>query len=293
MLGEIGAALRQLEARGVRAVIRARGRARRSGRPATASTSSTAADDPLDWQDPLRRSVREIEHFPAPVIALIEGTVWGGACELAFACDLIVATPQTTFAATPAGLGVPYNQRAADLPERGRRDGDAVHRAADRGDWPMRHHQPTGRGPSGSSRSASSSRAASQPTPLSVAVGRTAAPGQCAGDRADRLRAHPVAAPATIRPGLQRACTRSASTASRISAASSPPQPVHGPYSAPDTRCRRIGIISTCHETEPRHRLSKPAFPNLQALGGVLLGIALLWVPVLALHPDAGPCSRR
>ncbi|WP_281985808.1 methylmalonyl-CoA decarboxylase [Azonexus hydrophilus] len=65
--------------------------------------------DPLGWQDPLRMLIREVEAFPAPVIALIEGSVWGGACELVFACDMIVATPEATFAATPAKLGVPYN----------------------------------------------------------------------------------------------------------------------------------------------------------------------------------------
>jgi methylmalonyl-CoA decarboxylase len=65
--------------------------------------------DPLEWQDPLRYLIREIENFPAPVIAMIEGTVWGGACETAFACDLIVAAPNATFAVTPAKLGVPYN----------------------------------------------------------------------------------------------------------------------------------------------------------------------------------------
>jgi methylmalonyl-CoA decarboxylase len=40
---------------------------------------------------------------------MIEGTVWGGACETAFACDLIVAAPNAAFAVTPAKLGVPYN----------------------------------------------------------------------------------------------------------------------------------------------------------------------------------------
>jgi len=65
--------------------------------------------DPLEWEDPLRYLIREIENFPAPVIAMIEGTVWGGACETVFACDLIVATPNATFAVTPAKLGVPYN----------------------------------------------------------------------------------------------------------------------------------------------------------------------------------------
>lgn len=65
--------------------------------------------DPLGWDDPLRALIRSIEECPAPVIAMIEGGVWGGACEVAFACDLIVASPNATFAVTPAKLGVPYN----------------------------------------------------------------------------------------------------------------------------------------------------------------------------------------
>jgi methylmalonyl-CoA decarboxylase len=65
--------------------------------------------DPLGWDDPLRYLVRAIEEFPAPVIAMIEGGVWGGACEVAFACDLIITAPNATFAVTPAKLGVPYN----------------------------------------------------------------------------------------------------------------------------------------------------------------------------------------
>jgi methylmalonyl-CoA decarboxylase len=65
--------------------------------------------DPLGWGDPLRMLVRTLEEFCAPVIALIEGSVWGGACEVALACDMLIATPETTFAITPARLGVPYN----------------------------------------------------------------------------------------------------------------------------------------------------------------------------------------
>jgi methylmalonyl-CoA decarboxylase len=65
--------------------------------------------DPLGWDDPLRYLVRAIEECPAPVIAMIEGGVWGGACEVAFACDLIIAAPTASFAVTPARLGVPYN----------------------------------------------------------------------------------------------------------------------------------------------------------------------------------------
>ena len=65
--------------------------------------------DPLGYEDPLRRVVRAIETLPLPVIAMIEGSVWGGACELAITCDLVIATPDATFALTPAKLGVPYN----------------------------------------------------------------------------------------------------------------------------------------------------------------------------------------
>ena len=65
--------------------------------------------DPLGWYDPLKRLVRSIENHPAPVIAMVEGGVWGGGCELAMACDIVVAAPSATFAFIPAKLGVPYN----------------------------------------------------------------------------------------------------------------------------------------------------------------------------------------
>ena len=65
--------------------------------------------DPLGWNDPLRILIRSIQEFPAPVIGLIEGSVWGGACEVAMACDILVTTPEAAFAITPAKLGVPYN----------------------------------------------------------------------------------------------------------------------------------------------------------------------------------------
>ena len=65
--------------------------------------------DPLGWSDPLRVLVRALHEFPAPIVALLEGTVWGGGCEVALACDILVATPDVTFAITPAKLGIPYN----------------------------------------------------------------------------------------------------------------------------------------------------------------------------------------
>jgi methylmalonyl-CoA decarboxylase len=69
----------------------------------------TNGRDPMTYNDPLRRVIRTIELFPVPVIAMIEGTVWGGACELVMSCDLIVSADDTTFAVTPAKIGMPYN----------------------------------------------------------------------------------------------------------------------------------------------------------------------------------------
>lgn len=65
--------------------------------------------DPLSYHDPLLRVIDTLRRFPAPVLALVEGTVWGGACELVFCCDMVFASPKVTFAITPAKLGVPYN----------------------------------------------------------------------------------------------------------------------------------------------------------------------------------------
>jgi methylmalonyl-CoA decarboxylase len=66
-------------------------------------------DDPLGYGDPLEHVIRQVEHFPAPVIAMVEGGVWGGACDLVFVCDLVVGCETASFAMTPAKLGVPYN----------------------------------------------------------------------------------------------------------------------------------------------------------------------------------------
>lgn len=68
-----------------------------------------SGNDPLAYNDPLEQAIRAVREFPAPVIAMVEGTVWGGACELAICCDIPVGAPNVTFAITPAKIGVPYN----------------------------------------------------------------------------------------------------------------------------------------------------------------------------------------
>ncbi len=65
--------------------------------------------DPLTWSNPLEELFRIIRRMPFPVIAAVEGGVWGGACDLVLTCDLVVAMRTASFAITPVKLGVPYN----------------------------------------------------------------------------------------------------------------------------------------------------------------------------------------
>ena len=69
----------------------------------------TNGRDPLTYHDPLRQAVRAIKEASTPVVAMVEGSVWGGACELVMSCDIVVAAEGATFAITPAKLGVPYD----------------------------------------------------------------------------------------------------------------------------------------------------------------------------------------
>jgi methylmalonyl-CoA decarboxylase len=68
-----------------------------------------AGKDPLGYADPLEQTLRAIRTFPGPVIAMVHGTVWGGAFDLVLSCDLIIADDTATFAITPVNLGLPYN----------------------------------------------------------------------------------------------------------------------------------------------------------------------------------------
>lgn len=69
----------------------------------------TGDDDPLAWKNTLAAMMEEVAACPIPLIAAVEGGVWGGACELVMAADIVVALESTTFAITPAKLGVAYS----------------------------------------------------------------------------------------------------------------------------------------------------------------------------------------
>jgi methylmalonyl-CoA decarboxylase len=110
LIGEIISGLATLEQREVRCVVlRAPGGSRVFSAGHDVNELPMPGRDPLSYHDPLLRVIDAIRRCSTPVLALVEGTVWGGACELVFCCDLIITTPEVTFAITPAKLGVPYN----------------------------------------------------------------------------------------------------------------------------------------------------------------------------------------
>lgn len=66
-------------------------------------------EDPLLYSDPLEQLLRAVRHFPAPVIAMVRGSVWGGATDLVLSCDMVIGDESCSFAITPVNLGLPYN----------------------------------------------------------------------------------------------------------------------------------------------------------------------------------------
>ncbi len=63
------------------------------------------------YSSPFDTLLRTLGRFPGPVIAMVSGSVWGGACEIVLSCDLAVGDETCSFAATPAKIGLPYSTR--------------------------------------------------------------------------------------------------------------------------------------------------------------------------------------
>jgi len=68
-----------------------------------------ARRDPLSYHDSLEQLLRAVQRYPGPIIAMVHGSVWGGACDLVMTCDLVVGDESCSFAITPVKLALPYN----------------------------------------------------------------------------------------------------------------------------------------------------------------------------------------
>lgn len=110
MLGELIAALEGFERAKLRAaILRAQPGAKVWSAGLAINELPKPGRDPLGYDDRLEQLLRVVQRLPMPVLAMIEGGVWGGACDLAFICDILIGAPSATFAITPAKIGVPYN----------------------------------------------------------------------------------------------------------------------------------------------------------------------------------------
>jgi len=110
LIAETLAALEQFKAKAVRAVVLRSALSEKiwcAGHDV--SELPKANIDPLPYSEPMEQLLRAIKAFPAPVIAMVHGSVWGGGCDLVMSCDLVFGDETCAFAITPTKLGVPYN----------------------------------------------------------------------------------------------------------------------------------------------------------------------------------------
>jgi len=110
VIAEVIAALEQLKSERARAIVLRSASNEKVWSAGHAVDELPKADvDPLPYSDPLEQLLRAVKSFPAPIIAMVHGSVWGGACDLIMACDIVIADETSAFAITPAKLGLPYN----------------------------------------------------------------------------------------------------------------------------------------------------------------------------------------
>jgi methylmalonyl-CoA decarboxylase len=72
-------------------------------------TALADGQDPLAETGKLHALFACVRDCPAPVIAMLHGSAWGGACDLALRCDILIGDPSASLAFTPARIGLPYD----------------------------------------------------------------------------------------------------------------------------------------------------------------------------------------
>jgi methylmalonyl-CoA decarboxylase len=111
MVEELTATFEALEERDERTVVVVRG----AGDKAFSSgfdLSIDRSDLPKERKQLWPRMTDTIEAYTYPVIAMVNGDTYGGAVELAAACDLRVGIEEARFGITPAKIGLVYGGRA-------------------------------------------------------------------------------------------------------------------------------------------------------------------------------------
>ena len=72
------------------------------------TTLSPELEELLQNKSPFELAVDSIVSFPYPIIAMLNGFAFGGACDLAVACDIRIAADDIQMGMVPARLGLVY-----------------------------------------------------------------------------------------------------------------------------------------------------------------------------------------
>lgn len=62
----------------------------------------------LNNHSPFESAIKSIVNYPYPVIAMINGNAFGGACDIAVSCDIRIAADDIQMGMVPARLGIVY-----------------------------------------------------------------------------------------------------------------------------------------------------------------------------------------
>jgi methylmalonyl-CoA decarboxylase len=117
LIAEMLAAFEEFKAKDVRAlVLRSAVKEKVWSAGHDVSELPKADVDPLPYSDPLEQLLRAVKNFPAPVIAMVHGSVWGGACDLIMSCDLSSGMKPAHLRSRRPKSGWPTTSRAAQLP---------------------------------------------------------------------------------------------------------------------------------------------------------------------------------
>src|SRR3970282_2230434 len=72
-----------------------------------AEMRNATIEEARDFSEEGMRVMHALEALPVPVIALVNGYALGGGCELALACDWILAADRAVFGQPEVNLGIP------------------------------------------------------------------------------------------------------------------------------------------------------------------------------------------
>ena len=108
-LDEIAAAIGRVAAEGAARVLLVTGAGEKAfvAGADIAGMQDMTIDHARDFSEKGMRVMHALEALPVPVIALVNGYALGGGCELALACDWILASATAVFGQPEVSLGIP------------------------------------------------------------------------------------------------------------------------------------------------------------------------------------------